>query len=389
MTLGKTTSSFKLSHLLLGNAAVLIGILLFLELAAQGYAYLHPAYEALVWEPDPALGWKLVPNLQWIWAGHYWYARDFSVPVSTNSHGFRDRERAFNKPAETVRVALLGDSFVEALQVPFEKTAGRLLEEKLDSTAAGTVEGVTRYEVLNFGISCHSIGQALLMWEGYASKFAPDYVFLFVGGRQVERTVVAEEFGNFPGTFQRKLRIRPTFRREGDELVREPARDFDAFVEIQQEVMKTQFRGKGFIKRRQGSFSVSFANGLFRLGRRFAFAHLAKTRSKGSQTAGIDFETIQTNLKVLEKLGLEVVGAGARLIIVDASSYLNPNESNLAPLLKEFAAKWKFGYIALSDDLLQAKRKGISVQWKYDPHFNGAGNEIFAEAMYRWMTQFG
>src|SRR5262245_39959082 len=114
------------------NFAVLVSLLLLFEIFGQTLALLRPSYEVLFLQPDRALGWRQVPNLHWKWAGLHWYAADFSVQVNTNSLGFRDLNREPEHPNGVTRVALIGDSLVEAVQVPFEKTGGQLLEKKLN-----------------------------------------------------------------------------------------------------------------------------------------------------------------------------------------------------------------------------------------------------------------
>jgi hypothetical protein len=72
--------------------------------------------------------------------------------VQTNAHGFRDLAREIQKPERVIRIALLGDSFVEAIQVPFNKTAGHLLEQKLNNIITAPKKLSTnpfKYEVLN------------------------------------------------------------------------------------------------------------------------------------------------------------------------------------------------------------------------------------------------
>jgi hypothetical protein len=46
----------------------------------------------------------------------------FSTEIEVNSAGFRDREHSIEKQAGTRRVVLLGDSFLEAIQVPFDRS---------------------------------------------------------------------------------------------------------------------------------------------------------------------------------------------------------------------------------------------------------------------------
>jgi len=387
--------------LLFVNALVFLACLIPIELAGQTYAYFRPSYKALIYAPDPVVGWKFFPNREWTWAGLDWYARDFSVRVWANSHGFRDAPREFQKPPRTLRVALLGDSFVEALQVPFEKTAGHLLEQKLNTSASRTMNYPGRYEVLNFGVSCHSLGQTLLTWEAYASKFSPDYVFLFVGERQVERVVDPNEVGNFPATQKRQLWVRPTFGLKDGQLIREPARDFETFHKTQREVLETEFGGRGFVKRRRGLFLGTYFRQLPPLGKNWFWDPLMAiqrnllTPGKGSGDRAklavkyFDPELIQINLNVLETLERQIKGTGAQFALVDASSYLNPQATALSEALRKSSAELGWNYIPFSDDLWEANRKGVSPQWKHDGHFNEAGHELFAQAMYRWMVKEG
>src|SRR5215831_19042426 len=79
---------------------------------------------------SPRLGWTHKPNTRFV------YERsEFRVPVQFSSAGLRDREFALAKPPGTYRIALLGDSFVEALQVPLDSCAAKRLESALNASA--------------------------------------------------------------------------------------------------------------------------------------------------------------------------------------------------------------------------------------------------------------
>jgi hypothetical protein len=208
------------------------------ELAGQAYAALHPAYDVLYLAPNRDVGWTEVPNLRWPWSGFYWYANEYSVEIETTSWGFHDQERSLEKPAGLTRMAVLGDSYVEALQVPFPKSATQLLETRLNERRART------YEVLNFGISGYGLGQELLAFEHFAKRFSPDVVFVFCGTYHMWRTVDSKAGGSFPGTKENRLWIRPTFHLARGALVLDPPRDYDAFVEKQQFVVRTLFNGR-------------------------------------------------------------------------------------------------------------------------------------------------
>src|ERR1044072_6438684 len=107
-------------------------------LRIAGFSYLNP------YMPDADVGYSLRPGA----AG--WWPREGRTYVPINGQGFRDRERSIAKPAGTFRIAILGDSFAEAFQVPLEKTFWAVMERQL---SACIPEGKQRVEVLNFGVS--------------------------------------------------------------------------------------------------------------------------------------------------------------------------------------------------------------------------------------------
>lgn len=370
---------------MIGNLLSLCCCLLLIEGLGQTYAFLHPSYRVLYMQPDKVLGWKGVPGLHWTWAGHYWYARDFSVSNVTNSLGFRDKERKPLKLPGIIRAALLGDSLVEAATVPLEKSAGALLEKS------------TGYEVLNFGVSAFGLGQCYLAWREYASKFKPDYIFIFVAGFHMTRTVTKYEGGAISNTPE-QLWIRPSFRLEQGRLVLESPRDLAAFAKAQEELLAGPFKGRRMLRRRHGLFLADYISPTGWYSRLYhsrrttmAVRRLRRLflgeKPPPADSLEISEETLAINLKILETLNEEVSKTGARLIVVDASRYFNPTSTTLAARLQEFSAAKNLGYIPLYQDLMAANGRGLITRWQYDGHFNDAGNEMFAEAMRRWLKQ--
>jgi hypothetical protein len=107
--------------------------------------------------------------------------------VRINNHGFRDADRNYEKPANTVRIALLGNSWTEGLQVPLDKTYCSLLEHKLTELACFSGKHV---EVLNFGISGYSTAQELITLREEVWKYSPDIVVVaFYSARDVANNV--------------------------------------------------------------------------------------------------------------------------------------------------------------------------------------------------------
>jgi len=131
-------------------------------------------------EPQPETPYHFSPDTYFapIPDADFVYRRqEFSIPVRFNHFGMRDRSRVLQKAPGTLRVALLGDSFVEALQVPDDSTLARLLERELGACLPGQA-----VEVLNFGVSGFGPVASAAHYRGLASRFVPDLVlYLFVG----------------------------------------------------------------------------------------------------------------------------------------------------------------------------------------------------------------
>ncbi len=128
-----------------------------------------------------------------------WYKNEGEAFVRINKHGMRDdREVALQKPPNTYRIAVLGDSYAEAVQVDVSKTFWRLLESLLQE--CNFAQGKT-IEVLNFGVSGFSTGQELLTLREHARLFAPDLVICaFLSGNDV-RDNSKETGGKYPRPF--------------------------------------------------------------------------------------------------------------------------------------------------------------------------------------------
>src|SRR5688500_9325681 len=154
---------------------VLIGLAIFV---AAGELVLRLAgFSAPIWfEPHPELGWSMRPGAQGLWTkeGHAY--------AQVNAAGFRDREHALAKPAGTYRVAVIGDSVVEAFQVDMKAAFWSQLQDNLRSCAALLGREV---EVLAFGVSGYGTAQQALLLESTAMRYQPDLVLLAFAGNDL------------------------------------------------------------------------------------------------------------------------------------------------------------------------------------------------------------
>ncbi len=115
---------------------------------------------------DSVRGWTGVPNVE----GTNWSV-DGEFHVKTNSRGFRDNERDTTKPPGTIRIAIVGDSFVWGHNLDQADLMPQLLELRLRER--GYV-----VEVLNFGIGGYGTDQEYLLLEQEVMRYKPDIVAL-------------------------------------------------------------------------------------------------------------------------------------------------------------------------------------------------------------------
>jgi hypothetical protein len=159
----KNTRRKKIVLVLLGLA---FGLLL-TEVFLRVIGYSAP----LFYGPDNYRGVVLRPNVSGT------YQREGRNYVSINSAGLRDREHTIAKPPDTVRIALLGDSYCEALQVPLEQTFWWQLQQKLESCPEFAGKHV---EIINFGVSGYGAGQQLITLQQKVWQYSPDIVMLLM-----------------------------------------------------------------------------------------------------------------------------------------------------------------------------------------------------------------
>lgn len=130
--------------------------------------------------PDPDRGWGLRPGAHGRWR------KEGDAPVRINRDGMRDDEHPVAKPAGELRIAVLGDSCVESLQVPAEKTFWALLETELTRCPAVSEGSGRRVQALDFGVSGYGTAQELLTLRHRVWKYDPDLVLLaFYSGNDV------------------------------------------------------------------------------------------------------------------------------------------------------------------------------------------------------------
>src|SRR5215207_5933593 len=148
-------------------ASSVVFALLVFEVFLRLVGYPYPVF----YQPGEVRGYSPRPGAE----GRY--RREGAAHVRINSDGLRDREHAKQKPAGTLRIAVVGDSYAEAFQVEREQAFWSVSERRLRECPALAGREV---EVINFGVSGYGTAQELLTLREKVWSYSPDVVLLTV-----------------------------------------------------------------------------------------------------------------------------------------------------------------------------------------------------------------
>ncbi len=185
-----------LQNIAIAVAGVVIALLL-LELAAR---LLSPPFDGSSNPADTSAsqtGWRGKPYYRTTVGTEGYYHE-----LALNSVGMHDTEHQQQKPANSYRILMLGDSFVQAVQVKEAETSHQVLEDLLNSQ-----ERSRHFEVISAGVGGWGTGQQLLYYRREGRLYQPDLVLLiFFLGNDVKdnlpgRGVTVEGFNHYTPYF--------------------------------------------------------------------------------------------------------------------------------------------------------------------------------------------
>jgi len=162
----RSRSRLFFARALLLFAGILVALVITeIVLRVAGFTYFNP------YIVDRDVGFSLRPNAEG------WWRKERLTYVKINSQGFRDREHTIAKPPDTFRIAVLGDSYAEAFQVPLENAFWSVMERKLQECPQ---IASWKVEALNFGVSGFSTTRELIPLRKHVWQYSPDVIVLLV-----------------------------------------------------------------------------------------------------------------------------------------------------------------------------------------------------------------
>lgn len=171
-------TSPRIRRLLINSAVAFTSTLLTLLLIeASFYRYFpQPTYAIRL----SAWGFEHIPNISF---KHTPESKETISYITYNSEGFRgSNEYSVNKKPDTLRVAILGDSYGEGAEVDYQYLHGTLLEQMLNEYLPKAGGRYHRAEVIKAGVYAYESCQELRLFESRVQKYQPDIVFVIYTG---------------------------------------------------------------------------------------------------------------------------------------------------------------------------------------------------------------
>jgi len=200
----------------------------FIEIILRIFNVEYPIFQ----RHDSIRGFSLLPNSSGTWT------REGKGEIIINKDGLRDINHEITKSKNSIRIAILGDSFAEARSVNLEETFWFKLKDDLDSCF--NFHKGNEIEVINFGVSEYGTTQQYLTLKNNVWKYNPDIILLaFYSGNDIS--------DNVKSLSQKKYR--PYFLFSGDKII-----DVDSsFLDSKPYKMLSSHSGQAFIKLSQYS----------------------------------------------------------------------------------------------------------------------------------------
>jgi hypothetical protein len=317
-----------------------------------------------VW--DRVVGTKQVPG-----AKGFVRVPEYAIDLVINSKGLRDREFAYEKPAGTSRILVLGDSFTCGYGVDADETYAKVLERLLGaggaSIASAGAAGAagSKWEVINAGVGSTGTAHQLAFFETEGYKYGPDIVVL----------------GFFQNDFTDNL-ASGLYTVEAGRLVKHDAR-----TTIWRRIQGIVCHVPGYNTFFASSHLLNFAK--VRVARRH-YQQLGTRYDQPGGQLGADTERQAQALEITKALISALRDTCARhqsrlvVLLIPKIDYGEWPERTLA--LMEHMRAEGIAYIDLAAAFRAEDAAGTVVSYPADHHWNAAGHDLAARMLYEFLT---
>ena len=321
-----------------------------------------------------------------------------AYPITINSHGFRGKEYEVAKQSDVFRIAVLGDSFMEALQINDGETTADQLETILQDNWQKT-------EVLNFGFSGTGAAQQLIRYRYTVKNFSPDLVLLFFlpGNDFIDShmeyayqtmgipldTYDRGEGTEFAYLVEESTGLVERLNRRTNSPLKQWLKDFvlhqsrlagfmfDKLSVIRQKMVYANLeKAQNFAAKEPIDDRDEDSSDVQEL------AH--ETQKSSNENNALQDESVALTKKILELIRQEVIRDGADFKVV-----LIPGDSSVRLPAKQILTELEMNFLDLKPHFDQDMENNDLLYsdyiWSCDGHWNYKGHDVATAAVYEWI----
>ncbi len=313
------------------------------------------------WRYNKFYGVGLIPNQE----GRY-IRKNINARFNINSQGFNNiRDYEIVKKDDLIRIAVVGDSFVEAMQVNPEENVAYKLEKKLRSLKIAS-------EVYSFGYDGFGTGQLYLLMKHNVIKYNPDFIVYVFINNDINDTI----------TYLSTSPLVPTFNLDkNNQLIMNPPQQKYHLSKINR-FLKNMAIFRYFYYQRKLYAKIRYRQSKKKFDKRKAEVF---DDSNLQPTSELSKEWKITKL-LLKKMRDLSDSNGSKLIIVwesDIKRYKSAKKKSVfGEKLKSICSDLNIHYLDVTDALLDFyKRTQKSIYIPEDGHWNNLGHQIVGETI--------
>ena len=332
---------------LLGGALFVSALLGEVFLRIADHPLSQPYIDYAAWyRPSEYLGHELVPGFEG--------RGPLDLPIKVNAVGFRDEEHVTEKPAGTIRVLGLGDSFLMGWGVKAEDIFLKQFEGLLRQRTGKPVESI------NTGVPGWGLNQYYLFLKQTGVTFGPDLI------------VLAYFVDDLTGPIQE--RIPPNLQYQSG----------------------LRYRGGIFHQSRLFNFTKFFADSIRQKNRttRIGYLHDLDVRrtdwarrqnylmTESADENAVRYENILKDYMIrLRQLSENSKASLVVLFIPDISQLHHPEVQHINRLLGKLCAEQAIPFADMTPIFEQSSDPGYYYLWPDDPHANERGHRKMAQVL--------
>jgi hypothetical protein len=308
-------------------------------------------------EFDETLGFRAQPGAVGEYRGRWLLSPNPAIrtTVRIDSRGMRGPERTAEKPPHTRRLLVLGDSFVQALEVAYEDTFYSLLEQRSRLESRPALEAIP--------MACSGYGQAqqLLWFQQTGVALDPDLVLIVVFlGNDVRENSAELSAGT----------TRPFFELRAGKL---------EFASAPSDAARWKYAATRYLRSYILYKEIGYhVGGLKELGSKLGIVNYAERELDGPRRIESKRSAYDLTFELVREIAREVNAAGAEALVVFHGSY--PTGTNESPRqwVAQFCAQSGLNCLDIQSELEGHDEYRIPL----DEHWSPAGHRRVADLIW-------